>query len=440
MATAEPMGGEADRISALPEEIKVSVLSRLEVKYAIRTSALARSWRHLWTLLPCLRLGLGRYSDRLGGGSGPVTTDWIERAHHIVSSLRGPLALFELSHCFTSDQAPLIQRLFDLLLQKGGVQTLHLWVYHQLPSLPVIHPPPFHSLKELQLYGCHVLLPAGFQGFNSLATLELKRVQISSDHLNFLIHTSNNLTTFLGLEFLVSEDPLSISITSPLLRHLRFEIDDSIEKVSVTSAPSLELVEIMDCFLNRTDSSSKKMAPMALGLLISVATVSSLNLESNILRSLSLVTLPIDFSFSRLRNLNFVFYIDTMNKRMCDAFFWLLRSMPFLEELKLMYEDSDQINRVVILMEELHGKKRDGISCLNQTLKSVNIITDYIMAAINFGKFFLLNAKVLKLMKFHCWSSVEPATIEELQKAEVTSSDAKVEIFSSNEGVTVNVK
>ncbi|KAJ4772595.1 F-box/FBD/LRR-repeat protein [Rhynchospora pubera] len=432
------MGG-VDRISALPDEIKISILSRLKVKYAIRTSALARSWRHLWTHLPCLRLGLRPYQDRLGGNTASVTTDWIERAHHLVSSLRGPLDLFELIHRFTSDQAPLIQRLLHLLLQKGGVEKLYLeFLYH--PQL--VHLPPFHSLKVLQLCKCHVLLPNGFQGFRSLTTLELDHVQISSDHLNFLIHTSNNLTTFLGSEFLVSEDPLSITITSPLLRHLTFEIDDSIEKVSVSSAPCLEKVEIMDCILNRTDSSSKKLAPVALGLLVSVATVSSLNLESNILRSLSLVTLPIDFSFSQLRSLSFDFYIDTMNERMCDAFFWLLRSMPFLEELNLLYEYSGQINRVVILMEELLGKESDGISCLNQTLKSVTISTSDIMNAINFGKYILLNAKVLKLMKFHClkWSYVEPGIIEELQKAEVTPSNAKVVIFCDNEGVTINVK
>ncbi|KAJ3689108.1 hypothetical protein LUZ61_018272 [Rhynchospora tenuis] len=298
---------------------------------SVRRLWLARGpWRHLWTLLPCLRLGLRPYQDPLGGGSASVSTDWFERAHHIVSSLRGPLNLFELTHRFTSDQAPLVRRLLDLLLQKGGVETLHLRSVYLLVRLP-----PFHSLKVLRLYECHVVLPTGFQGFNSLTTLELDRVRISSDHLNFLIHTSNNLTTFLGSGFRVSEDPLSLSITSPLLRHLTFEIDDFIENVSVISAPCLEHVEIINWISNCTDSSSKKLASVALGLLISVATVSSLDLDSDILRSLSLVTLPIDFSFSRLRSLSFIFYINTMDKRMCDAFLWMLRSMPFLEELKV---------------------------------------------------------------------------------------------------------
>ncbi|KAJ3687973.1 hypothetical protein LUZ61_017137 [Rhynchospora tenuis] len=433
------MGG-ADRISALPEEIKISILSLLDVKYAIRTSALARSWRHLWTHLPCLYIGA--YQDQLGDGSVAVSSDWIERAHHLISSLRGPLLVFKLCHRFRSHQAPLIQRLLDLLLQKGGVETLNLeFICHRL----LVHLPPFHSLKVLQLYQCHVLLPTGFQGFRSLTTLELELVEISNDHLHFLIHTSNNLTTFSGTDFVRSQKPLSINISSPLLRHLKFGIDCSIEKVSVISAPCLEQVEIIHWNRDHTDPSSKKLASAALGLLISVSMVSSLDLNFEILKSLSLVTLPINFTFYRLRSLNVFFFIDCMNKRMCDAFLWLLSSMPFLEELDLIHgdsDDSDQINRVVILMEELLGKKRDGISCFNQTLESVTIRTGGIMAAINLGKFFLLNAKVLKLMQFQCWkrSHVEPGRIEELQKAEVTSSDAKVVIFCYNEGVTINVK
>ncbi|KAJ4779496.1 F-box family protein [Rhynchospora pubera] len=387
-----------DRISALPDEIKISILSQLDVKYAIRTSVLSHSWRHLWTHLPCLRLGY--LQDQLGAVGANVSSYWIQRVHHVVSSLRGPLVHFELVHRFLSNQTPLIQRLLDLLLQKGGVQTLHLeFFYHPLQ----VHLPPFHSLKVLQLYQCHVLLPTGFQGFNSLTTLELEQVEISNDHLHFLIHTSNNLTTFSGTQFVRNQSPLSVNFSSPLLRYLKFEIDHSIENVLVISAPCLEQVEIINYNQDRTYPSSTKLSLVALGLLISVAMVSSLNLRCNILRSLSLVTLPIDFTFSRLRILKVFFYINYMDKRMCDAFFWLLRSMPFLEELNLThgdYEVSDQINRVVILMEELLGKKRDGISCLNQTLKSVIIRTVGTMAAKNLGKFFLLNAKVLKLMKF----------------------------------------
>ncbi|KAJ4772594.1 F-box protein-like [Rhynchospora pubera] len=449
MAAAEPMGG-ADRISALPVDIKISILSLLDLNDAIRTSALARSWRPIWTLLPCLHLGLGN-GNGLGLGldnhglvllpgdsSRTVSSDWIERAHHLVSSLRGPLDLFELTHRFTSDQSPLIERLLDLVLQKGGLETLHLYC---LRRQILVHLPPFHSLKALHLSECHVLLPNGFQGFRSLTTLELEGVQISNNHLHILINASNNLTTFLGSEFLVSEHPLSVSITSPLLRHLTFRIDCSVEKVSVISAPSLEQVEIRASYSGA--SVSKKLAPVVLGLLLSVAMVSSLNLEYGALTCLSRITLPFNFAFPQLRSLmvNFEFYPKTT----CDAFLWLLKSMPFVEELKVELSYWDRGNWDEILKEELLGKKQDGISCLNQTLKSVTIYSynvNHVMIGITLGKFFLLNTKVLKLMKFQgsAWSIVKPGMIEELQKAEAASSDARVVIFCHEDNGTINIK
>ncbi|KAJ4772593.1 F-box/RNI-like/FBD-like domains-containing protein [Rhynchospora pubera] len=431
MAAAEPMG-ESDRISALPIDIKISILSLLDLKDVIRTSALARSWRPIWTLLPCLHLT----EDLLGYRNEGITSDWMELAHHLVSSLRGPPVLFEFSQTFLSDQAPFVQRLLDLLLQKGGVEKLYLEFVCR-PQL--VNLPPFPSLKVLQLCHCHVLLPSGFQGFRSLATLELDHVQISNDHLNFLIHTSNKITTFLCSGFVTTQLPLSVNISLPLLTHLTFEIDDSIEKVLLTSAPlCLEQVDITTS--NHIYATPKKFAPVALGLLISVATVSSLHFDTGILKCLSLVTLPYNFTFPRLRSVLFSFVVDTMDKTMYDAFFCLLRSMPFVEELNLMC--SYQINRVEILKEELLGKKRDGFSCLNQTLKSVKINMGNAMIGVILGKFFLLNAKVLKLMKFYYWKRfyTEPGMIEELQKAKITSSNAKVVILCCREGGTINIK
>ncbi|KAJ4779499.1 F-box protein-like [Rhynchospora pubera] len=397
MAAAEPLGG-ADRISALPVDIKISILSLLDLNDAIRTSALARSWRPIWTLLPCLHLGLGN-GNGLGLGldnhglvllpgdsSRTVSSDWIERAHHLVSSLRGPLDLFELTHRFTSDQSPLIERLLDLVLQKGGLETLHLYC---LRRQILVHLPPFHSLKALHLSECHVLLPNGFQGFRSLTTLELEGVQISNNHLHILINASNNLTTFLGSEFLVSEHPLSVSITSPLLRHLTFRIDCSVEKVSVISAPSLEQVEIRASCIR--DSVSKKLAPVLLGLLLSVAMVPSLNLEYGALKCLSRITLPFNFAFPQLRSLMVNFEVYPMEKTTCDAFLWLLKSMPFVEELKVKLNYWGLDNWDEILKKELLGKKQDGM-------------------------------------------------IEELQKSEAASSDARVVIFCHEDNVTINIK
>ncbi|KAJ4765533.1 F-box family protein [Rhynchospora pubera] len=440
---AAPAGMEGDdRISRLPVEIIITILSRFSVKDAIRTSALARSWRHLWTLLPSLRLGprLDPLGETYVELPAVAASSWIERIQHVVSSLQGPFLVFQLVHRFHSYQSALLQSLLDLLLQKGVLDALLLVNYNEQVRL---HLPSFHSLKRLQLYGCHVVLPAGFSGFECLTTLALENVKITNEDLHFLIHKSNNLTT-LKLDVASLGDPLSVTLSLPLVRHLIFQINASVENVSVTSAPCLEQAQII--LTKPPYNRLQKVAWVTLGLLTSVIRVSSLNLDWNVLESMSLVTLPFNFTFPRLRCLKLYLHIPSMNKQIYDAFICLLSSMPFLEELEVqLVSYSMPSNKVATLMRELLVMKPDGLSCLDQTLKRVTIsmnMFNIVMAGITVVQFFLLNAKVLELMKIqHCMhSDAQQSMIEELQEAKVTSPDAKVVIFNRKDNVTVNVK
>ncbi|CAN6162983.1 unnamed protein product [Urochloa humidicola] len=45
---SEAVDADADRISALPDELRQRILTRLSFKDAIRTGTLARGWRNLW--------------------------------------------------------------------------------------------------------------------------------------------------------------------------------------------------------------------------------------------------------------------------------------------------------------------------------------------------------------------------------------------------------
>ncbi|KAJ3686273.1 hypothetical protein LUZ61_015437 [Rhynchospora tenuis] len=412
---------EADRISLLPLDIKISVLSRLSIKDALRTSALARSWRHIWTHLPCLRL----YSCQ-----NPLDNPDIQTVHRLISSLRGPLLDFQLFSSGPHDDQSVLQSLLDLLLQKGGVQTLGLYLHDD----PKVILPSFHSLRELTLSRCTVLLPTGFPGFHLLKTLDMYEVEISNDDLNLLLRTSNNLTTLSIFDSRHSGNPLSVNLSLPLLRRLLFEINDVVENVSVVSSPCLEYAVIK---LSDVDI-SQNLAKMMLRLVTSVAMVSSLQLDFDVLNCFSLVPLPINFTIPRLKFLRFYLDVHTLDKRVYDAFFWLLRSMPFLEELEVELETIvayDQADRVAILMRQLLVKKHDGFVCLERTLTSVTIEMDTldVIASIAWIQFFMLNAKGLKLLKIDFFGSGDlvPSFIEELQKAQVTSSGAKLMIFNS---------
>ncbi|KAJ3686267.1 hypothetical protein LUZ61_015431 [Rhynchospora tenuis] len=435
MAEAE---AEVDRISFLPLDIKMAILSRLSINDAVRTSALSSSWRHIWTHLPCLRLSCGH--DPLGYplDDRTVHSRWIQRVHRLVSSLRGPLTSFHLCFIGSRDDQSVLQSLLDLLLQKGGVQTLHLEFDKSQILLPC-----FHSLQVLRLDGCHVVLPTNFPGFHLLETLVLFFVQISNEDLDLLLRTSNKLTHVGILHCHASGNPLSVNISLPLLRHLDFDFSEFIGNLSVVSSPCLERAGF--CF-ELANSSLKNLAPMMLRLVTSVAMVSSLILDFDVLKCFSLVTLPFYFNFPRLKLLRFSLNVDTMDKRVCDAFFWLLRTMPFLEELVVDLQtgnDYDQVDRVVILMREVLVKKHDGFACLERTITrvTINMFTLDVIASIAWIQFFLLNAKGLKLLKIGYFRGGDllPSFIEELHKAEVTSPDAKVMFFNFVTHKTTNL-
>ncbi|KAJ1692414.1 hypothetical protein LUZ63_009112 [Rhynchospora breviuscula] len=435
---------EVDRISFLPEEIKISILSRLQVKDAIRTSALARSWRDVYTLLPSLRLGC--YLDRLGDtskdfDSRPVSSSWMQRVNHVVSSLQGPFLLFRLSLFMNFVPSNLLQSLLDLLFQKGGVQMLHLHCYYSFYSLKVIWLPPFHSLKVLQLSGCQLILPNEFQGFHfhCLTTLSLYDVIISNHHLQLLLDESKNLTTFMfNARDLDLAPDISLNISLPFLTHAQFQINEMVHKICLVSTPRLEKAHITVSI-----SLSEKLARVTWGLLTGVSMVSSLHLGLDVLKALSLLALPFNFSFPQLKCLRFYLNVATMDKRTCNVFHWLLKSMPFLEELNIeLLSISEQTEGVATLMRELLVKKQNGVPCLDQTLKSVTMhmyLLLEVMSGITVVKFFLLNAKVLKLMKI-LYCDDELSMIEELHKAEIASLDAKVVMFNTKTEVTVNVK
>ncbi|KAJ3704126.1 hypothetical protein LUZ61_007831 [Rhynchospora tenuis] len=440
------MAGE-DRLSSLPSELKVSILSRLSVKDAVRTSILARSWHHLWTFRP--RLSLGSYLDPLGDTgniNGRVASSWIERVHHVVSSLRGPLLHFALSDTFLPDQSALLQRLLYLLHSKGCLERLHLSTGYSLFDRVEIHLPSFHSLKELQLCNCRIVLPTGFQGFIGLSTLSLQFVQISNHDLNLLIHISNSLTTLECTDIKPSKDQFfSIKLSLPSLRYLKFYINCNIRTLEVVSAPCLEHAYIWNCGY----SDLEKFTSLTLGLVTSVVMVSSLDLEFDVLKPLSLAALPSNFTFPGVRKLKLRLTIQTMDKRIYDAFLWLLRSMLFLEELTIEVADIlSDATRVDVQMKELFSTKHNGLSCLDKTLKTLTIDMEdlvsvtSVMTRITFVKFFMLNARALELMNVVYWTDSELTLniIEELQKAKVTtSSKANVVIIRQIENVTDNV-
>ena len=52
----KPAVAGADRLSSLPAQLQDEILVRLDLRDAVRTSVLSRTWRHLWKSLSVLSL------------------------------------------------------------------------------------------------------------------------------------------------------------------------------------------------------------------------------------------------------------------------------------------------------------------------------------------------------------------------------------------------
>uniref|UniRef100_A0ACD6A5W9 Uncharacterized protein n=1 Tax=Avena sativa TaxID=4498 RepID=A0ACD6A5W9_AVESA len=99
------MAGGTDRISALPDDILRHMLSFSEAQVSVRSSVLARRWRHLWKSMPVLRL-TGRPQE---------SRNFMD--HLLV--LRGP--------------SPLDACLFDFTqASKGDYSPVNMWICYAL--------------------------------------------------------------------------------------------------------------------------------------------------------------------------------------------------------------------------------------------------------------------------------------------------------------------
>ncbi|KAJ4750222.1 F-box protein-like protein [Rhynchospora pubera] len=224
----------ADRISALPEETMVSILSLLPIADAVRTSVLSHSWRHLWTLLP------GFHAD-LSPRSGPIRRP--ENVDRILSSLRGPIRHFSLNCSLLGSQPLYLQHFLDLIFQKEGLCILSL----QCSGLLVrVQLPYFYSLENIDLSWIIISLPSDFCGFKQLTSLKLHRVDISQQDIQSLIDGSKKLTS-IQLCIRHYKQPLSLTFNCPLLRYLRFNFRDEDVQGRIVSAPCIESTHVTAC-------------------------------------------------------------------------------------------------------------------------------------------------------------------------------------------------
>ncbi|CAL5066843.1 unnamed protein product [Urochloa decumbens] len=205
-----------DWISALPDEILITILHELDTKSAVRTSILSRRWRYLWTFLQSLHFSEISLPDnycwvRLG----PMQEEYLNtnKIHHFIPSLRwftgikrGNTALRRLCLVF-SDSAECTDAIDGAIASavEQGVKDIDVAVVgltnYEFPSW-LFSGATCSSLASLSLNHCKLSVSLSFKGFSALTKLVLVAMDMTLKDTQVLLMNCKSLKSLYLIEMI----------------------------------------------------------------------------------------------------------------------------------------------------------------------------------------------------------------------------------------------
>ncbi|KAK2969680.1 hypothetical protein RJ640_025857, partial [Escallonia rubra] len=362
-----------DPLLELPDEIVCTIISKLSLKEALRTSVLSKSWRYIWASQPNLLFDSANIlGNTVSSSSCQTELDWwlqrcmfIERVNSVMHQWCNRLKIESLTiqYHLGQDSASQIDDWVSYAVTKG-VEKLDL-DFTQQCSLLVNHTSTsafeqytFHcgllaapskncSVKHLQLASCSLISLPVSTTLASLVTVRLLRVNINDQQLEMFLSTAlcmkslslqccNHLVSFkaagpsLLLEILNIENCFRLeSITIDAENIATLEYTGQSVKFSFTNVPRLAEVFMVFTGTGRHDGVMYALTRVAYDLpklqtlnLISIQAMKFLNLPENVPAFASIKQLVLTvFPFNDDDKLHWISYI--------------LKAFPFLQKLQL---------------------------------------------------------------------------------------------------------
>ncbi|XP_060186135.1 F-box/FBD/LRR-repeat protein At1g13570-like [Lycium barbarum] len=217
-------------LSDLPDNVIDVILRRLPCKDVVRTSVLSRKWRYHWCRITELTFDVSLWREQKD--ILYPTVKFRKIVYQLLTHHEGPITKFTLD-IPALQECPVIDN-FIYFLSRKDIQhiVLHLPLdeLYELPSSLFI----CSQLRHLNLHDCLVHPPSTFEGFDRLVSLELCRVEISSESLGSLISHCPLLEKLV----LKTLKVLSVlEINAPMLRS--FDFTGSISSLCLKNVPVL---------------------------------------------------------------------------------------------------------------------------------------------------------------------------------------------------------
>ncbi|CAH8384270.1 unnamed protein product [Eruca vesicaria subsp. sativa] len=362
-----------DRISSLPDDLLIRILSRVPTKDAVVTTTLSKRWRFVWTMLPILE-----YKDIKNSDTESKSVWWfLDQSMRLYNP-----AILERLCIQLGPQCPVDVDVVNWVAKAVDCHVRRLFFQLLWKSEPVPLPRSLHTcktLKELTLsekiivdVPCPVSLPL-------LETLNLLTVVYKDEESHVRLLSGFTILKYLKVVRIygVDDNVRNFIVKVPSLRSLTYsqkyqedededEDEEDTDGSLVIDTPTLVYLEITDTMAN---TCSLKYMPSLVEAFINF----KFDLDGNFLRSLSSVKhlflvldnsmVPSAVNYPRLTQCDIVLF-DT---GLCESLVVLLSSCPKLEIFTVNCEPEidQELDRVPHLWNQPHSVPE----CLSSHLK-----------------------------------------------------------------------
>ncbi|KAJ0431592.1 putative F-box domain, leucine-rich repeat domain superfamily, F-box-like domain superfamily [Helianthus annuus] len=137
---------EGDRLSTLPDDLIHKILSFIDIKHAIRTSALSSRWRYIWTSMPCLSFSNEHFHS---------LPEFSEFVTHVLSARNNQTEVHSVKLAFRGKASqPFVKRILNYAFSHN-VQQLNITFLHEdYMTKTYLSAFSSQSLKNLTLSRC----------------------------------------------------------------------------------------------------------------------------------------------------------------------------------------------------------------------------------------------------------------------------------------------